>query len=457
MNQKVKEKFLSFFLNLKKIDNVRLLTVCASLTLIYLLSGYCRWIEIAVSVLAIAFMAVLPVQSSFCLFIFLHSFTLSNLFYNSCLVITFSGFTLILLVKFIIGVRKGEYKLNHKILFILSLFFGFSIILSLFRPIYGWSWLYPVYAILFYLIFAMRKEFDVVQAMNFMFGGILVSCSLSLICQFLPKFQYDIWFGGVRFMGFFNNPNTLYMRALFALSYYVYRFLNNKLSLWGFGLIYLLCASISILTQSKAGLISLALLTLIFLILFLIKDYKRNWKFVALFALLCGVACTLAWQYVNEVVKRLFIGFESENFLNTFLTGRDEIWILYFEEIFRNPFNSLFGKGVFTEQVFVASQFGHTETHNLYIFLLHRFGILGTAVLGYVVYLAIRELNCNKPKFINFLPLIYISTISLVANTMKCNNISYFMLSAMILFLDQKPNVLIENMSHESEVDIKKN
>ncbi len=444
MDQRIKDRFSTFFTNLKKVDSLRLLSVCASLTLLYFASGYCKWIELAVSLIAIVFMAFLPLQSGLCLFVFLHSFTLSNISYNSCLIFTFIGFVVVLLVRYVIGLKKGTYVLYRKIVFSLSAFFCVSMIISLFKPKYFWSWLYPLYAVLFYLIFAMRKEFKVSQVMNYLFGGILVTCSLGLFSQLLPKYQYDVLYGGDRFMGFFNNPNTLYIRALFALSYYMYRTLNNKLSIWSFGLIYLICALFSILTKSKAGLICLVLLTVAFLILFLIKDFKRNWKYVAIFIVLMGIASLVAWKFVSVAFERLFRGIGNENFLSTFLTGRDQIWKDYFEEIFKNPFNALFGKGVFTQQVFIISQNCFRETHSLYIFLLHRFGILGTVALGYIIYLFIKELNYSKPKAINFLPLIYILVVSLIANTMKCNNISYFLLAIMILFMDQKAEEIPE-------------
>ena len=65
---------------------------------------------------------------------------------------------------------------------------------------------------------------------------------------------------------------------------------------------------------------------------------------------------------------------------------------------------------------------------------LYRFGILGCVALGYIVYLFIKGINKKSPKFIAFLPLMWLLLESLCENTFKCYNITYFMFAGMILF-----------------------
>ena len=138
------------------------------------------------------------------------------------------------------------------------------------------------------------------------------------------------------------------------------------------------------------------------------------------------------------IFNRFSAAFKSSDFLSTLLTQRDEIWRRYFKAIFSSPWKLLFGHGLLTKQLFIANIFGYTETHNFYIFLLYRFGVIGTVALGYIVYLFIKHLNKETPKFIAYLPLIYLLLVSMCDNTMKMYNISYFIFAFMILFMDCK-------------------
>ena len=436
-----KEKFVDFFSTLKnKIIDLRFnktFLVCCLLSVIYLISGYWKWLEILVSVCAIIFMAILPIQNALCIFIFLHSFTLSNIGYDSCFMVTLIGFTLILLVKYILGVKKGRYLYHKKLVIAISTFYIITTALSLFKSLYNGAWLYFTYLPLIYLIFEMRKDVSISQGMNYMFGGMITGCMLSLTSILFPSFQYDC-FGGDRFRAFINNTNYLYMRALFVLSYYIYRYLSKDLSNIKFCSIYLLCSAISLATLSKTGICMLALLTLIFVILFLKQDFKKNIKTVGIFALLLIIVAVICYKFIFSIFERFLNAFNSGDLINSLLTGRDLIWSIYLDEIFKNPLNFLIGHGLLTEQIYIASIFGPTETHNFYIFLLYRFGIVGTIALGYIVYLFIKELNPTKPKFIAYLPLIYILIESLFDNTMKCYNITYFLFAFMILFMNCK-------------------
>ena len=438
---KTKLKMSDFFLKLKNnIINLRTnktVLVCAFLTLLYLISGYCKWIEIAVSVCAIAFMAILPLQNAFCIFMFLHSFTLSNIGYDSCYMVTQIGFCLILLVKYIIGLKKGTYQYHKKIVLLLAIFISLSVLIGLFKPLYRGAWLYFVYFALIYFFFAMRKEFKISQGMNYMFGGLLASCFTAALSITFPHFQYDV-VAGTRFRAFINNTNYLYMRAMFVLAYYMYRNLSKKLSHTKFAIIYGLCAIFTLSTLSKTGMAMLLLFTLIYFVLFLKQDFKKRIKYVAILLVFVFALCLICHKLIFTVWERFAESFKSKDFLRSLLTGRDIIWERYLTEIFKNPFTALFGHGMLHEQIFIAEIFGPTETHNFYIFLLYRFGIIGTLFLGYIIYSIIKEMGYIKPKFIAWLPMIYLLLESLCDNTHRCYNFPYFIFAVMILFMSQK-------------------
>ena len=130
--------------------------------------------------------------------------------------------------------------------------------------------------------------------------------------------------------------------------------------------------------------------------------------------------------------------FKSNDFWRSLLTGRDEIWMCYLKEIFKNPFNFLFGHGLLAEEVYIPSQLQPRASHNLYIFLLYRFGFVGCVAMGLIIYYAFKKYAQNKPKFISYLPLIFLLIESLFDNTFKCYHFTYFAFAVMIMFLSCK-------------------
>lgn len=423
---------------LKEWFNNKTIVLCLTLVLVYLTSGYCKWIEIGVSVMALIIFAVTSIQQSFCIFMFLHCFTLSNIVYDSFFLVTITCYTVVLLTKYIIGVRGGRYEVNKKLIIWMSVFLAVSLLISLPQPKYPSSMLYLNYFPLFYLSFAMRNEFNIEQGMNYMFFGLTLSCVLAVISLILPHYQYDITMSG-RFNALINQTNYLYMRAIFILTYFMYRFLNDKISISKFIITYIICASIIFATMSKFGIGLLALFTLIFFALYLKKDFKQAIKVIGVFAVLGLMSSLVFYKLVIAIIDR-FLGSNNTAF-GSILTGREDIWIAYWKECCKNPFTMLFGNGLITTEVFVPVQGETRASHSLYVFLLYRFGIVGILALGYIIYLIIRGVNKNKPKLIAYLPLLWLLIESICENTFKCYNITYFIFAGMILFMDAKPKL----------------
>lgn len=427
-----KQKFKDFFLSLK---TNKTFLVCSLLTILYLISGYWKWLEILVSVCALVFLAILPLQNAFCVFMYLHCFTLSNIGFDSCFMVTLIGFCIILLVKYYLGVKKGHYHVHKKLIALLSYFLIISCCISLLHDFYRGAWLYLTYIPFFYFMFSMKDEFNIAQGMNYMFGGLITSTTLAVSSLILPLFQYNPFIDG-RFTAFINHPNYLYMRALFVMTYFMYRFLDKKISNTKFVFCFLICSIITLATLSKTGIGMLLLITIIFVVLFLKQDFKKNIKIVSLFLIFFAIASLVSVKFIVLIVNRFLEDFSANNFWNSLLTGRDEIWLCYLKEIFKNPFNFLFGHGLLAEEVFIPSQKIPRASHNLYIFLLYRFGLVGCVSLGLIIYYAFKTFATNKPKFISYLPLIYLLIESLFDNTFKCYHFTYFAFAVMIMFME---------------------
>lgn len=224
---------------------------------------------------------------------------------------------------------------------------------------------------------------------------------------------------------------------MFMLTFYMYLFLKKDLSNIKFGLIYLICAVITVATLSKSGIITLLIMSIILLTVFLKQDFKKNIKTVLIFLACLLTLCLIFYKQVWSLIYRFVESFESENFLKTLLTGRDEIWGTYLNAIFSTPWTALFGHGLITQELYVAEQMALRAPHNLYIFLLFRFGIVGCIFLGILIYNGIKSAAKDKPSFIAYLPIIYLLIESMFDSTFKCYNFTLFAFAFMILFMTQ--------------------
>lgn len=426
-----KQKTKQFLLNLVK---NKTLICCLILALTYLVSGYCKWVEICLPVFALFMFAFLNVNQALCVFMFMHCFTLSNLCVESLLCVTIVVFCLVMLVKYIIGVVKKQYKVYGPLLIVILSLMCASSILSLFYPFFGIAANYLTYLPIFYCIFAMRAEFDILKIMRYFTFGLFLSCALSFLCFILPKYQYHCFLGN-RYTGFVSNPNYLYMRALLVITFYMFLSLSGQLKFWKFLLVYGASAVIVLATLSKTGAGMLVLFTLVYLIISLAQDFKRRVKFAAIFVLIVLVVVAACWNFIQLVINRFL--YNNGNIINSLLTGRDLIWIDYWKASTSNVFNLLFGFGIFSQQVYVKPFHRTVASHNFYLFLLNRFGLVGIIALGIIVFLMVKQVG-KKPAKYAWLPLAWWLLEGMCDNTFKCFNIMLLVLACMALFY--RPN-----------------
>ena len=180
----------------------------------------------------------------------------------------------------------------------------------------------------------------------------------------------------------------------------------------------------------------LALITLLFVIYYLKQDFKKNIKVVGIFFLIILIVGLIGFKFILKLFDRFASDFNSGNFWNSLLTGRDDIWKAYISACFENPFKCLFGHGILAEEVFIPAQQITRASHNLYIFMLYRFGIVGCIVIAIFIYKILKQTLIEKPSLFAWLPLIYILIESLFDNTFKCYHFTYFLFAVMVLFVE---------------------
>ncbi len=437
---------------LKDIITNKTIIACIVLVAIFLAGGYCQYLGIGVIVGAAIFFAIMPIQQSFCLFLFLQSYCYKNGLYGTYIVATFICFILNLFVRYIIGVKKGKYKLYIKHLIAMAVFLVFYICISFFHRLFAEGATYAAYVPLIYLMFAMREDFNLKEGMAYLLGGFISSAILALIVSVLPGYHYEIFPMEHRFIALSAHPNHIHIRGIFLICYYMYRYLAGKLSTLKFALIYVSCAIITILCRSKTGILLLAFFTLLFIILYLKEDFKHRIKFVGIVVAILAVAACIGYKQILAILNRFVSG--DGDFLTNLTTERNYIWLDYLKTIVKSPLVFLFGHGFLADEVYIVMQEMARAPHSLYIFLLFRFGFMGCIALMYLLVMFIKELNKQRPKLINAIPIIWVCIIGLIENIFNFFGIIYIILSFMILFDGVKEKLPV---SEEENVPVKTN
>lgn len=425
------KSFCSKFNNFTKKNSAQVaITLSLVFSFLYFLTGYWSWFEIAISSIAILAFLCLSIETSFCLLFFLHNFLTSTLVWDLGFTITLIGFCAIMLIKYILGVQNQRYKLNKTVIISFSIALIISLLASINKTVYNGAFLYLTYLPLIYLMISLKDEFNLMKVVNFMLFGFILANIMSFAVQYLPN--YGLQFQTYRHQAFSDNPNYLAMRAMFLITFYFTMYFKGKISLLKLFVIFTFSSIIVVLTQSKSSLVLLGLFFIIFLILFLKKDFKKNVKWVGIFVLTLLLLAFILSNSLIEIVNR-FIP-DKNNIFNSLVTGRDEIWLMYFNECVKNPITILFGNGLLTSEVFIPSQNMARTSHSLYLFLFYRFGIIGCIALGVGFFYLIKKISNKKIHFYESIPLLWFLFISLVDNTFLCFNITFLPLAILLMF-----------------------
>ena len=301
----------------------------------------------------------------------------------------------------------------------IALFTAYGLVTSLFHKMAIYSLSYLIYLPFFYVIFATRKEYSIKKAFRILAYSIVIISLLSFVTQLSPCNNFDCLKhegNSIRFKAFFGSANTLYMICLLAICGLSYLFYKRQIWLLEYLGLYLLLAIITLLTLSKAGIAMLGIITIINLALYLSIDFKRTWWQIAL---LCGLGIVMLIifkDFALRVIGRYTKNYDEKNILNSLFTGRIDIWKDYLNAIFGNPLNFLFGHGTLSKYVYCVAQGRDRAQHNLYIFLLYKFGLFGCVLLGLVIREFVIASNKQPPKFVNYLPLIYFLILGMCDN-----------------------------------------
>lgn len=251
-----------------------------------------------------------------------------------------------------------------------------------------------------YVFFVYRNSISTKKFFDYALLGMIVNIALSgFLCVF-PSLR-SIFIAENRFMGFFSNPNSLAVYSIIILSVCVIQFLNGHLGFVKFFISSVIVAIAGICTMSKAFLLCLVLLLIIFSICYIKKNKKQGWSFFSA-CILVGVVFVLIFKdKIKDILNRFTVDYGYDNILDVILTGRYSIWKAYINTWSGSAISIIFGCGAY------ASWIGGKAPHSIYVGLLYNYGIVGCMLICATIFIYYWEVRKEGHTFklCNFIPL----------------------------------------------------
>lgn len=300
---------------------------------------------------------------------------------------SFYTFGLVLICLLSIIKRKLRFR-NYQIISGLFLLF-----LSLFSKLLDGSRLtfdYIAFMMMLFLLPLVREEtnknkYDFYHLVIFLSVGAVIAslCAMNYAdYDNIRKFiRVDTYSTIVRRCGFYRDPNFYVAQILAALGGALALTLQekNRGKLIILGIVAVFLVYCGFLSGSK----SFAIIIAVLLLLWFVGIFKMRGKAglkVVLFICFVGIAIYIATSVLfSGLIQVLVTRLTDANDLNSFLTGRTDIWDGYLQEIFGNLKVFLIGRG------FTNVWANGVASHNTIIQAVFQFGFIGAPVLAYWV------------------------------------------------------------------------
>jgi len=184
--------------------------------------------------------------------------------------------------------------------------------------------------------------------------------------------------GGIRYAGFYGDPNFFSAHITAALGG-IFVMLLNKLSK---ARVIILVVAMSLLVYcgfmsvSKSFFIVLVALVLFWIIALLFAKEKVTAKVAVLFTLIVGVAFLLLTTAFTDMVGMMLMRLSGNQSLSALTTGRIDLWLQYLKAFLGDPLLLLFGKG------FSDTLIHDKASHNTIIQSIFQLGLIGSAIIS---------------------------------------------------------------------------
>ena len=372
--------------------------------------------------------------------------------------------------NFVCDIVFNHKKISFKPLIVVALCLIYYLVVP---TRYGSSIYSIIYRITFliniYFVYESRESLDLKAIFRVLCYGFIFSSLLSFINQYTPKLKLDGAYyyqeGMFRFDGMFLHPNELADFAMIALAGLMVLMYFEKISMPEFLGLFLTIFVFGYISLSRTFIVVFAVMVLLFVIIYFIKFKIDGLKFLCGFVALLILFYLIMDKYTYLLAYRFETSIEGDGLIYTlemlFLpenwailqgiydgliyydTGRLSLWTLYFKRIFETPSTFLFGNGL------NAPDIGKVHSHNILLFVLYKYGFIGT-ILSALFFLSmirlekIRELKTYLGALL--VPIAFIG-VSLLNNN-NFDSVIYFIIIATICY-----SFKIKNEKQGSEVE----
>ena len=445
-----------------KISNEKLLKICdfykkyklfIGLGVISALLFACPFVDkmwVAVSVILGLFMLTCKTDEIFAVMLFMMPF--SGL--DSLYVITIIIAMVVLLIKYIIDIinkKKQVFWFPLAITLAIILLSTIKSFLVGSRHIETGMLLVFVFA-LCYFAFVYRKDVNVSKCFNALLIGLFVSAGITLVLSRFEEFESFIY----AYEGFYMrlkmttfHMNNLALLCIFEFAYSIHSILNKSRKIWIDLVSIVFVMTLGVLTVSKVFLVMIAFFVLYFMVALVVKLKKKSIKYLVIFAGLVVVLCIVGKSYILNIYDRMFLYNKGGSALNEILNGRVDIWKQYIADFKSCWHNILFGVGLFRPNF-------DFDPHNAYIFVLHRFGVVG---ILFILVLIASYIISAKPKFkfsfCRILLLLSWFVVGLEENVLSDQFAIFLIFGLMLFFGVKKEKQESENFKNNQGIDEK--
>lgn len=242
------------------------------------------------------------------------------------------------------------------------------------------------------------KKYDFYQVVVFFSLGIILASLCALFfadsANIRRFIKVDSWAAVIRRSGFYRDANFYTAQVLAALGGALALVLREVKK---GRLVFLFCIILFLLycgflSGSKSFVLVVACLLVLWIIAVAKMRSRTGLKITLLIALVMTVIYIATSVMFSDLISVMLTRFSSTRDLDTFTTGRTELWAVYLKEIFGGIKVFFFGQG------FTNVKINDRSSHNTLIQILYQFGVLGAPVLFYWVRSYFRTDRCRKRR-----------------------------------------------------------
>lgn len=228
-----------------------------------------------------------------------------------------------------------------------------------------------------------KHKYDFYQLVIFLSLGVIIASLCAMYCadhynirQFISVASYLTI---IRRSGFYGDPNFYVAQILAALGGTLSLTLKDvkKKQILFLGIMAMFLFYCGMLSGSKSFVLVAAAILLIWMIAIL-SMRKRTGLKIVLLSFLIGVTVFVTTSVIfSGLIEVVTTRFSFSKDIDSFTTGRTELWRSYFEVLLEDPKTFLLGKGITNIKVNAKA------SHSTIIQIFYQLGLLGSPVLIY--------------------------------------------------------------------------